>query len=262
MQADAFPSLAINKIALQLGPFAIHWYAIFITLGGAIAFWLALREGARKKISSDDVTDLMIWSVPFALIGARTYYVIFEWSYYSQHPDQIIALWDGGGAIYGSLIAIAIVIFVYCYYKVLKPLDMLDIYVPGIMLAQAMGRWGNFVNQEAYGKAVSNLNWLPEWIQKQMFIDGAYRLPTFLFESTGNLIGFILIMAFRHRLEFQRGEVFFFYLIWYGTLRFFIEGMRTDSLMIGPLRVSQILSAILVIVGIVMIVARRKQQVQ
>ncbi|GBG96188.1 prolipoprotein diacylglyceryl transferase [Lactococcus termiticola] len=260
MQEISLPSLALSKIALQLGPFAIHWYAIFITLGGAIAFWLALREGARKKISSDDVTDLMIWSVPFALVGARAYYVIFQWGYYSQHPDQIIALWDGGGAIYGSLIAIAIVIFVFCYYRVLRPLDMMDIYIPGIMLAQAMGRWGNFVNQEAYGRAVSNLNWLPRWMQKQMYIDGAYRLPTFLFESIGNLIGFALIMLFRHRLHLKRGEVFFFYLIWYGSLRFIVEGMRTDSLMIGPLRVSQMLSAVLVLVGLVLIIVRRKRK--
>lgn len=257
---SAFPSLALSKIALQLGPFAIHWYAIFITAGGAIAFWLAVREGKRKNISSDDITDLMLWAVPFAIVGARTYYVAFEWSYYSQHPDQIIAMWDGGGAIYGSLIAIAIVIFVFCYYKMLHPLDMLDIFMPGIMLAQAMGRWGNFVNQEAYGRAVSSLDWLPHWIQQQMFIEGSYRLPTFLFESTGNIIGFILIMLFRHRLNLKRGEVFFFYLIWYGVLRFFIEGMRTDSLMLGPVRVSQLLSAILVVAGIVLIVVGRRRK--
>ncbi|MCL2858724.1 MAG: prolipoprotein diacylglyceryl transferase, partial [Streptococcaceae bacterium] len=186
------------------------------------------------------------------------YYVIFQWSYYSQHPSEIIALWDGGGAIYGGLIAGAIVLFVYCYYKMINPLDLLDIAVPGVFLAQSIGRWGNFINQEAYGAVVKNLDYLPSFIRNQMFIDGAYRQPTFLFESIGTFIGFLVIMIFRHRLTWlKRGEIFAFYLIWYGIVRFTVEGMRTDSLMIGPLRVSQLLSLILALVGIGFIIIRR-----
>ncbi|MGO3264944.1 MAG: prolipoprotein diacylglyceryl transferase family protein, partial [Lactococcus lactis] len=123
---------------------------------------------------------------------------------------------------------------------------------------QSIGRWGNFVNQEAYGKVVENLDWLPSFIQNQMYIDGSYRIPTFLFESLGTLIGFIIVIVFRHRLKsILRGEIFGFYLIWYGSIRLIIEGMRTDSLMLGILRVSQILSLILVLIGFYFIIYRR-----
>lgn len=261
---NLFPFLALSKIALQLGPLAIHWYAIFIVAGAAVAVWLACEEAPRRKkltgeaMTTDDVIDFVLWAFPLGIVGARTYYVIFQWHYYSQHPSQIIAMWDGGGAIYGSLIMGAIVLFVFCYYRLIRPMDLLDIVVPGVAFAQACGRWGNFINQEAYGKVVSHLNWLPEFMQKQMFIDGHYRMPTFLLESSGDLLGFLLMIIFRHRLKFlKRGDIFSFYLIWYGTVRFFVEGMRTDSLMLGPARVSQWLSAILIVVGLVLIIARR-----
>ncbi|MCL2681827.1 MAG: prolipoprotein diacylglyceryl transferase [Streptococcaceae bacterium] len=258
MNMNIFNALAISKIAVQLGPFAIHWYAIFIVGGASLAIWLACKEAPRKDLTTDHVIDFALWAIPFALVGVRAYYVIFQWSYYSQHPSEIIALWDGGGAIYGGLIAGAIVLFVYCYYKMINPLDLLDIAVPGVFLAQSIGRWGNFINQEAYGAVVKNLDYLPSFIRNQMFIDGAYRQPTFLFESIGTFIGFLVIMIFRHRLTWlKRGEIFAFYLIWYGIVRFTVEGMRTDSLMIGPLRVSQLLSLILALVGIGFIIIRR-----
>ena len=260
----SFPFLAIDKVALQLGPLAIHWYAILIVTGAALALWLACKEAPRRKkltgepLNSDDMVDFVLWAFPLGIVGARVYYVIFQWSYYSQHPDQIIAMWDGGGAIYGSLIMGAIVLFVFSYRRLIHPLDLLDIVVPGVALAQAFGRWGNFVNQEAYGRIVSNLDWLPHFMQQQMYIDGAYRLPTFLFESSGDFLGFLIMVGLRHRLKFlKRGEIFAFYLIWYGSLRFIVEGMRTDSLMLGPARVSQWLSAILVLTGIILVVVRR-----
>ncbi|PCS01263.1 prolipoprotein diacylglyceryl transferase [Lactococcus fujiensis] len=253
-----FPFLALNKVALQLGPFSIHWYAIFIVTGAAIAVWMACKEAPSKKMTVDDIIDFVLIAFPLGIVGARAYYVIFQWSYYSQHPGQIIAMWDGGGAIYGSLIVGAIVLFVFSYYRMIHPLDLLDITVPGVALAQALGRWGNFVNQEAYGKIVDNLNYLPDFIKNQMFINGHYRTPTFLYESIGDFIGFLLMVIFRHRLKFiKRGEIFAFYLIWYGCVRFIVEGMRTDSLMLGPARVSQWLSAILIFVGIGLIIFRR-----
>lgn len=255
---NLFPFLAIDKIALHLGPLAIHWYAIFIVTGAAIAVWLACKEAPRRQITSDDVIDFVLFAFPIGIVGARAYYVIFEWSYYSQHPEQIIAMWDGGGAIYGSLIAGAIVLFIFCYYRMINPLDLLDITIPGVFLAQALGRWGNFVNQEAYGKVVSNLNGLPLFIRNQMLIDGHYRMPTFLFESIGTLTGFLLVILLRHRLKgLKRGDIFSFYLVWYGLVRFTVEGMRTDSLMLGPVRVSQWLSVLLVIVGGALFIQRR-----
>ncbi|MDR7697167.1 prolipoprotein diacylglyceryl transferase [Lactococcus lactis] len=251
-------SLTINKIAFELGPLMIRWYAVLIVGGAGIGVWLAYKEAPYRHLTGEDIIDFVIWAVPSGLVGARLYYVIFNWSYYSKYPNEIIALWDGGGAIYGSLIAGTIVLFIFSYYRMVNPMDILDVAVPAVFLGQSIGRWGNFVNQEAYGKAVENLDWLPSFIQKQMYIDGSYRIPTFLFESLGTLIGFILVIFLRHRLKsILRGEVFGFYLIWYGSLRLIIEGMRTDSLMFGMLRVSQVLSLIFVLIGTYLIFYRR-----
>lgn len=252
----------IDPIALKLGPIEIHWYAICIMTGLILAVYLAMKEAPLKKISGDDVLDFILMAFPIAIIGARLYYVVFQWSYYSKHLNEIIAIWNGGIAIYGGLITGAIVLYVYCYYKVINPINFLDIAAPGVMIAQAIGRWGNFVNQEAYGKAVNHLNYLPGFIKKQMFIEGSYRVPTFLYESLWNVLGFVIIMSLRHRPKLLRnGEITCFYLIWYGCGRFVIEGMRTDSLMFVGLRVSQWLSLLLVILGIVIIIVRRKKDV-
>ncbi|OIM23955.1 prolipoprotein diacylglyceryl transferase, partial [Oenococcus oeni] len=159
-----------------------------------IGIWLASKEAPRRHLTTDDITDFMIWAVPFSLIGVRTYYVLFEWGYYKQHPNEIIALWEGGGAIYGGLIAGTIVLLIFSYRKKINPLDLLDVAIPGVLLCQSIGRWGNFVNQEAYGAITTNLNWLPEVFRKQMFISGSYRQPTFLFESMGTLLGFIIVI--------------------------------------------------------------------
>ncbi|WP_282675959.1 prolipoprotein diacylglyceryl transferase [Lactococcus cremoris] len=251
-------SLTINKIAFELGPLMIRWYAVLIVGGAGIGVWLAYKEAPYRHLTGEDIIDFVIWAVPLGLVGARLYYVIFNWSYYSKYPNEIIALWDGGGAIYGSLIAGTIVLFIFSYYRMVNPMDILDVAVPAVFLGQSIGRWGNFVNQEAYGKVVENLDWLPSFIQNQMYIDGSYRIPTFLFESLGTLIGFIIVIVFRHRLKsILRGEIFGFYLIWYGSIRLIIEGMRTDSLMLGILRVSQILSLILVLIGFYFIIYRR-----
>ncbi|MDR2976964.1 MAG: prolipoprotein diacylglyceryl transferase [Streptococcaceae bacterium] len=251
----------IPKIALKLGPFEIHWYAIIIVCGVALAVWLAMREAPRKKIDPESVIDFILIAFPLSIIGARLYYVIFQWPYYSQHPGEIVAIWDGGNAIYGSLIVGFITLLVFCYYKMIKLRDFLDIAIPGVLIAQAIGRWGNFVNQEAYGTVVKNLSYLPNFISQQMYIDGQFRQPTFLFESIGTFIGFILIMIFRHRLTFLKsGDIFGFYLVWYGMVRFIVEGMRTDSLMLGPARVSQWLSVFLILAGIAFFILNHKKK--
>lgn len=251
----------INPIAVQIGPIAIRWYAICIVTGLVLAVYLTGLEAPQKNIKKEDVLDFILIAFPLAIIGARLYYVIFNWDYYAKNPSEILAIWQGGIAIYGGLITGAAVLFVFCYYRMIKPIDFLDIAVPGVMLAQAIGRWGNFINQEAYGKAVAHLNYLPEWIKKQMYIDGHYRTPTFLYESLWNLLGFAIIMSLRHRPNLlKEGEITFFYLIWYGCGRFVIEEMRTDSLMFMNLRVSQGLSALLVAIGIILAVYRRRRQ--
>ncbi|AMV60034.1 Prolipoprotein diacylglyceryl transferase [Pediococcus damnosus] len=256
---------ALNPIALKLGPIEVHWYGIIIASAVVLATFLAVQEGNKRRIDSDDIYDMILWALPFALIFARAYYVIFEWSYYSKHLDQIIAIWDGGIAIYGSLIGAGLVVFFFCRAKWIPVWLMLDVAGPVVLMAQGIGRWGNFMNQEAFGRITSlqflqNLH-IPNFIVQQMFIDGAYRQPTFLYESIWDILGFILLISFRHRKGlFKQGEVFLSYVIWYSFGRFFIEGMRTDSLMIGNfIRVSQLLSAILFFGGIVLWAVRRKR---
>lgn len=197
---------------------------------------------------------------PLSIIGARIYYVAFSWSDYKDNILSVFAIWNGGIAIYGGLITGAIILYFFTQYRFIKTLDFLDVVAPSVMLAQAIGRWGNFFNQEAYGKAVDSLNYLPGFIRDQMYIDGAYRQPTFLFESLWNLLGFVVICILRRRPKLlKQGEITAFYLIWYGCGRLLIEGLRTDSLMFLGIRVSQWLSGILILVGIIMVVLRRRK---
>lgn len=255
--------LTFARDALKFGNFSVKWYGVIMAVAIILATTMAIREGKRRQIISDDFIDLLIWAVPLGYVGARIYYVIFEWGYYSQHPDQIIAIWNGGIAIYGGLIAGLIVLLLFCRYRFLPPFLMLDIITPGVMAAQILGRWGNFMNQEAHG-SLTSLHFLqslhlPEFIIQQMKIGGHYYQPTFLYESFFNLVGLILILCLRHRKHlFKQGEVFGFYLIWYSVVRFFVEGLRTDSLyLFGNIRVSQALSLLLFILMIVLIIYRR-----
>jgi phosphatidylglycerol:prolipoprotein diacylglycerol transferase len=251
----------INPVIIQLGPFSIRWYALLIMSGVILAVYLAMREAKKKRIIPDDILDFILIAFPIAIVGARLYYVVFDWSNYSQNLSEIFAIWHGGLAVYGGLISGALVLLVFSYYRAINPIDFLDIAAPGVMIAQAIGRWGNFVNQEAYGKAVEQLNYLPNVIRNQMYIDGSYRIPTFLYESVWNVVGFIIIMVLRRKPRFlKQGEIFSFYLVWYGCGRFVIEGMRTDSLMFFGLRVSQWLSIILVLTGLIFVFWRRKQK--
>lgn len=255
---------ALNPIALRLGPIEIHWYGVIIACAVLLALTLSVYEGRRRGLESDYFYDYILWALPAAIICARAYYVVFEWGYYSQHTSEIIAVWDGGIAIYGSLIGAFLVMYFFCRAKKISMWTMLDVVAPTVILAQAIGRWGNFMNQEAFGKITTQAHLvslhLPEVIINQMLIGGHYRIPTFLYESLWDLTGFILLVALRHRTHlFKRGEIFLSYLIWYSAGRFFIEGMRTDSLMIGnTLRVSQLLSIVLFVSAIILIVVRRR----
>lgn len=253
-----------NPIVFQFGPLTIRWYSLCIVLGAVLAVYLARKEAPRKKIKPDDVLDFILIAFPVALLGARLYYVAFagQWQDYKDNPLRIFATWEGGIAIYGALIAGAIVMVYFSRRRLINILDFLDIAVPGVMIAQSIGRWGNFFNQEAYGKAVSSLDYLPDFIRDQMYIDGSYRIPTFLYESLWNLLGFTILMAVRHSGWLKRGEPTAFYLVWYGCGRLVIEGLRTDSLMLGGLRVSQWLSALLILAGLVLVVYIRKNKNQ
>ncbi|MFX3616748.1 MAG: prolipoprotein diacylglyceryl transferase [Sporolactobacillus sp.] len=246
----------LNRVAFQLGPVHIYWYGIIIAMGALLGLLLAMREGRRRGLPQDTYVDLILFAAPIAIICARIYYVAFEWPYYSQHPDQIIAIWRGGIAIYGSLIGAVATTIVFCAVRHLPFWKVADIAAPSVILGQAIGRWGNFMNQEAHGgptsRAALEAMHLPRLIVNQMFINGTYYIPTFLYESVWDFAGFILLLILR-RVNLKRGEVFMSYVIWYAIGRSYIEGLRTDSLMLGSLRVSQWLAGLLVILGICLI---------
>lgn len=255
---------ALNPIAFHWGPLNVHWYGIIIASAVILALWLSIREGRRIGIPEDDFYDVLLWSLPIAVICARTYYVVFQWAYYSQHPSEIIAIWNGGIAIYGALIGGLITILWFYHVRHLNPWQFLDVLAPSVILAQAIGRWGNFMNQEAYGvittKAYLMALHLPTWIVNQMYIGGAYRVPTYLYESVGDLLGFIILISLRHRHHcLKQGEVLCGYLGWYAVVRMIVEGMRTDSLMLGQLRVSQWLSVIILVAVVIIVIYRRRQ---
>lgn len=259
-------STAFNPIFLTWGPFTIRWYGLLITVGALLGISLALHEARLRQVDPDQIVDLVLWGVPFALIGARSYYVLFQWPFYAQHPSEIWKIWHGGLAIYGGLIAALLVTIIFTHHRHLPVWLILDIASPSVLIGQIVGRWGNFMNQEAFGAITSrafleNLH-LPNWIIQQMLINGHYRQPTFLYESLWNLLGLIILLSLRHRPHlFKQGEVFLTYVIWYAFGRFFIEGMRTDSLYLAAgLRVSQILSGILFVAAILMIIYRRRQR--
>jgi phosphatidylglycerol:prolipoprotein diacylglycerol transferase len=254
---------ALNPIAFNLGGIQVHWYGIIIASAVVLATILAVQEAKRRRINPDSIYDLILWALPVAIITARMYYVIFEWGYYQNHVDEIVRVWDGGIAIYGALIGAGIVVYLFCRANWIPIWLMLDIIAPVLIMAQGIGRWGNFMNQEAFGRITSlaflqSLH-LPHFITQQMLIDGAYRQPAFLYESLWDILGFIVLMSLRHKKHlFKQGEVFLSYVIWYAFGRFFVEGMRTDSLMLLGIRVSQWLSVILFIGAIGILVFRRK----
>lgn len=255
---------ALNPIALSFGGLEIRWYGVIIAIGILIAMTLASKEAARKGLDGDFIVDMMFWVLPLGIIGARIYYVLFEWQYYLENPGEIIQIWNGGIAIYGSLIAGILTIYFYTKRKGIPFALTLDILAPAVLIAQSIGRWGNFMNQEAHGGQVTRAFLeglhLPEFIINQMNIDGTYYHPTFLYESLWSLLGFILILFLRRKEKTLRmGEVTLTYVLWYSFGRFFIEGMRTDSLyLFGPIRVSQFLSLILFVgAGIIWAYRRR-----
>lgn len=267
----------LSPIALELGPLTIHWYGLILGMAVLVALLVGIREGKKHGIDSETFLDLVLYGVPAGIIGGRIYYVLFEWQYYIENPADIIAVWKGGLAIHGVLIASVLTLIWFTKKKNLSFWRMADIAAPGLIIAQAIGRWGNFMNQEAHGGIVSlefleGLN-LPQFIINQMYIynpapgEGLtagyyYHHPTFLYESLWNLVGFIILISlrkvFRHKLK--QGELFFSYLVYYSIGRFFIEGMRTDSLMLtDSLRIAQVMSIVLVVGGISAIIYRRKK---
>ncbi|MDB7086152.1 prolipoprotein diacylglyceryl transferase [Enterococcus sp. DIV1368b] len=255
----------INRVAFDLLGVPIYWYALIIVSGIIIAMWLSSREAVRVGMKAEDVTDFMLWGLPLSIIGARLYYILFDLPQYIANPIQIFNIRSGGLAIYGGLIAGGITLYFYTKYHFIDVWTFLDIAAPSVLLAQAIGRWGNFMNHEAFGpdttRSFLESLYLPNFIIDNMYIDGIYRQPTFLYESVWSLIGVIILLSLRKKTHLlKKGEIALIYLIWYSFGRFFIEGMRTDSLyLLDTIRVSQLLSAVLFIGAIVLFIWRRKK---
>lgn len=251
----------IDPVAFKLGSLDIRWYGIIISAALLLGTVLSIREAKKQGISEDFMLDLYIRVIPVAIIGARLYYVFFSWKYIRDNPNMIFAFRSGGLAIHGAVIGGLIVAYYFIKKHNKSVLQLLDITAPYLILGQAIGRWGNFINQEAHGGVVSKefISIFPEFIKKQMFINGQYYHPTFFYESLWNFLVFSFLLYVRKKSYLIKGDLFFFYIITYSIGRFFIEGMRTDSLMLGTIRIAQLVSIVLIIIGILVIYIRHKR---
>ena len=248
----AFPGLGIkpfniNPVAFEIFGKGIYWYGIIIATGLILAYLWALSQSKREEIKSDTLIDLILVGLPSAIICARIYYVVFSWDYYRENFLDVFKIWEGGIAIYGAVIGAFFAGYVYCKIKKMSFLKIADIASPCFLIGQAIGRWGNFVNVEAYGSQTS-LPWRMLIIDKNIAVH-----PTFLYESLWNIAGFIILAQVSKKKTFE-GFVFYLYLFWYGLGRIWIEGLRTDSLMLGNIRISQLLAGVCIIISLVMII--------
>ena len=252
----------MDRVALDLGFIQIYWYSIFIFLGVFLASIMILRGTKKQNINQDFIINLIFYGVIFGLIGARLYYVAFNLDYYLKYPLEILEVWNGGLAIHGGILFGLLTVIIYTKKYHAKTLKVLDILVVGLLLGQAVGRWGNFFNGEAYGgiTTLENLQRLgiPEFLIDGMYINGAYHHPAFLYESIWSLFGFFALLIVRRYKYLKNGQLTGVYLIWYSIGRLIIEGMRTDSLMLANFKIAQIVSVILIVVGILMLIFCKK----
>ncbi len=247
----------MSPILLDLGFLEIRWYSVLVLTGFVIGYFLVVSGAKKKGIPVSVISDMCFYLVIVSIIGARLYYCLFKYQDYTNIID-IFKVWEGGLAIHGGVIAGVIFIYFYSKRKNLKLLELLDIFAPALVLGQAIGRWGNFFNQEAYGKVI-DVGVLKNFHLPQFIIDGMYikelgvydyRTPTFLIESLSCIVIFIILMIIRNRKFIKDGQVVSIYLFLYGIERFFVEGLRTDSLMFFNLRIAQIVSILMVLLGI------------
>jgi phosphatidylglycerol:prolipoprotein diacylglycerol transferase len=244
----------MNPIAFYIFGIPIRWYGVLISIGMIIGILIASKSCKIKNINYDNMIDIVLIAFPFAVIGARLYYVIFNLDYYAKYPLEIINIRQGGLAIHGGIIFALFSAYLYTKKKNLNFLSYADAAAPSIILAQAIGRWGNFFNQEAYGREVSLefIRHFPIFIQNGMYIEGHYYHPTFLYESLWNIFIFIILIILLRKTK-KDGLIFFSYIGLYSLGRFFIEGLRTDSLMLGSIRVAQLISLLGILVWLVYI---------
>ena len=248
----------MNPVIFTIFGIDIQWYSILILIGIVIGLILLEKEAKKFKYPKDLIFNICFWAIIMGIIGARIYYVLFNFSYYSNNLLEIFAIWNGGLAIHGGIIAGVLTVLFFAKKYHLNFLKLLDMAAPSLILAQAIGRWGNFFNGEAHGIATTytelkNLL-IPEFVIDGMNIGGIYYLPTFYFESLWCLLGFIILLIIRRLKYIKVGATTCIYLMWYSLGRFFIEAWRTDSLMIGGFKIAQIISIILFITGLVYLI--------
>lgn len=246
----------MNPVIFNIGGFEIRWYSVLIAIAVIIGYFLILSESKRFKIKKEFMFNMMFWTLIFAIIGARLYYAAFNLEYYISNPIEILQIWKGGLAIHGGLLFGAITILIYCKKYQVRVGKILDIIVPALLLGQAIGRWGNFFNGEAYGTIVTynqlvDMKIIPQFIIDNMFINGAYHLPMFYFESLWCLLGFFLSLFLRRRKYIKDGQLVAFYMMWYGVARFVIEMFRTDALMAGNVKIAQVVSILMFVIGLI-----------
>lgn len=258
----------MNPIAISIGPLEIRWYAIFILSGFLIGMYLVKKEAKKLNIDTSIITNLCFYLVIVSILGARIYYCLFEFNNYKNLLD-IIKIWEGGLAIHGGIIAGILFTYFYCKKYKLNILKIIDIIAPALILGQAIGRWGNFFNGEAFGpittlSTLKNFH-IPQFIIDRMYLYStkdhiyAYRQPTFLYESLWCLIGFILLIIIRKNKKLKIGMITSIYLIIYGIERLFVESLRQDSLMFFNLKIAQIVSIIMILSGIILLIYSLKK---
>lgn len=252
----------MNPVMFNIFGLQIRWYSVMILLGIIVGFVVANLEIKRKGYDKDKVFDMAFWTILFGIFGARIYFVLFNLGYYLKNPLDIFKVWEGGLAIHGGIIFGLLTLIFYCKKNELKVLDMTDIIVPSLIIAQAIGRWGNFFNSEVYGMSTSyenlkSLKIIPEFVINGMKINGVYHQPLFFYESLWCLLGFFVLILIRKIFkDLKSGQLTCVYLIWYGIGRFYLENLREDEyiLNIGNFKIAQIVSLLFVIIGVLMFI--------
>jgi len=252
-----------NPVMISLFGLEIRWYSFLLFLAIALGTFLLMKESKKYNYPKDFVFNLLFWTVIFAFIGARVYYVIFNYKFYLNDPISILKVWEGGLAIHGGLLGGFLTLVLYCRKYNTRIFKMTDMVSIPLLLGQAIGRWGNFFNSEAHGGATTLLalqnKHIPDFIINGMYINGVYYEPTFFYESMWCLLGVLVLLIVRKYKYLKVGQLTCVYLMWYSFGRFFIESLRTDSLMLGGFKVAQLVSIVLFLLGLLafMILSRK-----